>query len=76
MNVGTPDPGPASALWEGSNLSAAEQAYVARASNTTGFAAVNAAYAAASADAVAAAQANAATLQLDVEDLADEGVVR
>ena len=61
--------------WHYADLSAAEKAYVDRAGNTTGWDAINAAFANAATERATAAAAQAAADQLGVDSLASEGVV-
>jgi hypothetical protein len=75
MAIGPTDPGPASALWHHGDLSPAEQAYVDRNANASGWDQVNAAFGAAVAEQARAAAARDEANQLGVDDLATEGVL-
>jgi hypothetical protein len=70
-----PDPGPASALWQGTDLSDRERAYVAHAAANPNAAAINAAYASATAERATVAAHAAATVELGVDSLGVEGVI-
>ena len=69
------DPGPASATWRYSDLSAAERAVVDRGRKTEGWAEINSAFSSASAEQAKRAAAAAAGNQLGVAGLAETGVV-
>ena len=69
------DPGPSAALWHRNDLSPAERAYVDRAGTPTGRDAVAAAYTAAVAEHIPTDEAQAASAQLGIDSLDQEGVV-
>lgn len=73
--IGQTDPGPASALWEYTDLSPGEQAWVDRNRDTTGWDQTNRAFGQAVAEQAQAAAARDAATQLGLDDVADEGVV-
>lgn len=74
MTIGQTDPGPASALWEYSDLSPREQAWVDRNRDTTGWDHINQAFGKAAGEQARAAAARDAATQLGLDDLAGEGV--